>query len=439
VIALAALGLAPWAFWRGGIVEREATTFIPSYLDGRGLLRKVFDPRTNDFGLYQARELSHLADLVDAHALDAVHRATGWAPFVPLSAAVSSLALILVTIHMTARAFPRLSPATARLALLLFMSQFVYLSTSGVYYRSTKALVCPLLFALLFRLAAEARGTLARPAAFSWPVFGLTLALGLADRPGFFFGLGIGLMGLAAHARGVRLTAALRALAAALALVILYDVLLGRAAARWLNGYWPDLSFQRLSPRTLWREPERVLQGVELLAGSARLLLGSLPVWACGLLVLGLALWAWRGRFPLRATPALLTGLSAAGLVVIYAGSIARHWPIYTHADHRLWYYPLPFQAVMVFGLLLGLEAVEARGVGAERRGLQVMLVGLALANVLHWPAHREALRRGPWFPGVEAQTGWLRGSLAGGKEHPSLDADYAKLYAQLAGGRGVE
>lgn len=431
-LALAGLGLLPSVFWGGGIVEREATVFIPRYLDGRGLAQKVFDPRTNDFGLYQARELSHFVDLLDAHAVAAARRVLGVAAFTPLSALVSSLVLIAVVAAGAARAAPRLSPVSALLALAVFMSQFAYAATAGVYYRSTKALVCPLLLALLFRVVAEARGTVTAARRVSWPVLALALALGLADRPGFFLAFGVLLVGLAAQARGARLRQALAALGIALGLLVVYDVLLERVAVWWLNGYWPALSFQRLSPRTLWREPERLQQSVELLAGSARLMAGSLPGWACALAaLLGLAWFRWR-RWSFSPTALLLAALAAAGLWAIEAGLIARHWPIYTHSDHRLWYYPLPFQATILFGLVLGLEALEARSPVAGAWGIPFVLLALTVANLALWPSYRQALRQGPWFPRVEEQTTRLKESLARGAPAPGLDPDYLRLFEWL-------
>jgi hypothetical protein len=77
--------LAPFFYWRGGLLETEATQFIPHYLDARPLLQKVFDPRTNDFGAYQARELSYLLDWVNAHVFDAL-LSHGAVVFVPARA-----------------------------------------------------------------------------------------------------------------------------------------------------------------------------------------------------------------------------------------------------------------------------------------------------------------------------------------------------------------
>jgi hypothetical protein len=53
-------------FWGRGIMDQKATGFVINYLAPRPLGTIIFDPRLNDFGLYQARELSYLVDYIDA-------------------------------------------------------------------------------------------------------------------------------------------------------------------------------------------------------------------------------------------------------------------------------------------------------------------------------------------------------------------------------------
>ena len=89
--AIAAAVTAPFWFWRGGVLELEVLQFIQQYLDGRTVLAKVFDPSKNDFGTYQARELSYFIDYLDARVFEALMR-QGWIPFIPMSALLSSVA-----------------------------------------------------------------------------------------------------------------------------------------------------------------------------------------------------------------------------------------------------------------------------------------------------------------------------------------------------------
>ncbi len=40
--------------------------------------------------------------------------------------------------------------------------------------------------------------------------------------------------------------------------------------------------------------------------------------------------------------------VGAFAQVLMFAGMIARHPPLWEHYDHRFWYYPLPFQALLL-------------------------------------------------------------------------------------------
>src|SRR3972149_11427405 len=50
-----------------GLLHPEALERIPNYLDERNLFQKVYDIDKNEYGLYQARELSHFFDYIDAN------------------------------------------------------------------------------------------------------------------------------------------------------------------------------------------------------------------------------------------------------------------------------------------------------------------------------------------------------------------------------------
>lgn len=50
-----------------GVLHPEALERIPNYLDERNFFQKVYDIDKNEYGLYQARELSHFFDYIDAN------------------------------------------------------------------------------------------------------------------------------------------------------------------------------------------------------------------------------------------------------------------------------------------------------------------------------------------------------------------------------------
>lgn len=434
--------LAPVVFWEGGLLESEAALFVPRYLDDRGLAQKVFDPRANDFGAYQARELSYLVDWIDAQVLDG-WLALGLPVFLPASALISSLLTVLVWRRGVSRVFPGARVVASGLLLLLYLSGFVVVLTSGVYYRSGKLLLAPALLALLFSVVEAARSEEPERPGRVAVLFALGILMSLLDRQGFFLVVtAAGLTALGAVVTG-RLRYTALALGAAVAVAVLYNGWLGPTLVHLANGYRPRFKYQDVWLGAPFRKPERFVQAGEIVVENVGLLLGSLPSWAWAAVgVAGLA-WAVKSR-PREAgavRPGLLrTGfpyvlLAAASQILMFAYMIVRHRAIYEFPDHRVWYYPLVLQVVLLFGLLLGLESLILRLRRRRVAVVEIALLAMVVSNVAHWPAHREALR--PWFPHVREQSTLLKQSLRESAPHPSLAADQREFFRFMAERRG--
>jgi hypothetical protein len=158
------------------------------------------------------------------------------------------------------------------------------------------------------------------------------------------------------------------------------------------------------------------------LGGSPHLLVGAAAAVAA-------APWAWTGRRrPGRLALVALAAVAALGAqVAMVAIMVQRHPPV-TWIDHRFWYYPLPFQALLVFGLLWGLERAQARR-GSLPLAVPLGLAALVILNVAQWPERRQLMQSGPWFGDVERRSALLVRSLRGERAHPLLDGDYRRFY----------
>jgi hypothetical protein len=424
---MAACILAPFFYWHGGVLETEATQFIPHYLDGRSLLEQVFDPRRNDFGAYQARELSYLLDWADARFFDAL-LARGAVVFVPLSAVLSAVLAAVVFQAGGRRVMPRVDPVAAALVLLLYLSSFTFLITVGVYYRSGKVWAVPVLLALLFTLLHLLRDESAGRRAFA-VVLILSLVASLLDRQGFFFVL-VALVVTGAWAlRRPAARPAATALAVAAALAESYNRWLAPAIINRLNGYWPRFKYQDISAWAPLRKPVRLREAVEVMGDSVSMVLGSLPTWACAAVsAVALALWLARRRPWASAATVAFVALSQ---VYMFGLMIARHRPVYEFHDHHLWYYPLLFQVLIVVGLLFAVEGLTPGLSTAGLWALRGVLLALVVSNVWHWPRYRAAM--GPWFPHVYEQSELLKQSLRDRRQQPGLMADERGFYDALA------
>jgi hypothetical protein len=435
-----ALVVWPIFYWDGGVIDNEATAFVEAYLDERGFLSQIFDPRRTDFGNYQARELSYVADWVDAHVVVRLLR-RDLVVLAPFSALIGGLALVIVFPRAAARAFPALSPVTAGLWLLVFLSHFVWLSSAGLFYRSGKILLLPILLALAARVIAAARE--GEPPAvgarlrLAGTVGGLGLVAALLDRQGFFeLALALALV-LVACALGRRLWATLAALATAVGVAVAYNLVLAPAAIQALNGYRPDFAYQSLDLGEFFSSPARFGQAAEVAGSYVRLLLGGLPplVLVAGVVVL-VVVWLVRpGPRPPRLEALGMGGAVLAAQWLMLALMIHRHEPMYTLPDHRLCYYPIVLTVLLTFALA-GLSGWAGGLWGTRaRRGVQAALVVLVVANVAAWPGHRKRME--PWFPGQVEQSERLKSSLRSGAKDPGLNQYHGRLYDVLQRHRG--
>ncbi len=396
LVALA-FALAPAFFWSGEMFSEEMAGLLRKNWAPRTFLQKTFDPRGGE-DFYQGRELSYAIDCLDADWVRWLMEKDRLL-LVPPSGFLASLAFVPIGLWLLPRALPGLGGATRWLALLVFLSNFVVQCSMGVLFRATKPIVAPLLLALLLLVLAEFRRPRLAPSAAAASVAALGLAIGLLDRQGLFYLLCVAL-GLAVAwvltKRGLPL---LIGAAAASGAWLVYFNLIGARLIHALNGYWPRLGFQRLRPAALLaRGPW--LGAVELLGDWTSVLLGSLPA-ALVLLVVICAgvVWAWQQRRDSRRVAFVIAcalAVAAAQLTMV-AMMVERHSPV-TWPGSRLWYYPLPYQAVATFGLLLALEALTKGRSGLGARAVPLVLAGLVVLNVLVWPEKLAIMNADPPF-----------------------------------------
>ncbi|MBA3884329.1 MAG: hypothetical protein H0X67_01200 [Acidobacteria bacterium] len=453
VTTLAAM--VPTLFWRGGILENEATYFILQYTAERPLLHKIFDPHTNDFHTYQARELSYFVDYLDAMVYTTVTGRIEPSFFIPGSAILAWVLFALVFMRATRSTARHIDPLTGALVLACFASSFVFISTFGMFYRSGKLLVGVAVIAFLFHLRrvqqARSRDTPMRP---QWltrqglVAFSLTLVAGLLDRQGVFYALMACAILLLHFVRTRELRDLLLAAGAATVLLQVYNLWLAPVLIHRLNGYWPSFEYQTIPGDQIALLPAHTLAASQMLAENASVLLGGTwPVTIAFLGVVIVLLLRAHGRATQKATsswrlPELLRGISgctvayvalvAIGHIVMFALMIARHPYIYD-LDHRYWYYPIPYLAVLVFAGVGGLNAVLSRSGPRERQVIQVALLVVVIGNLANLPYYSRFMTGGGHFEAVFAQTELLKASLRQNRADPGLVKQYEDFFRHAA------
>lgn len=433
-------------FWEGGTFEHETLSFFSHYLSERSVFQEVFDPHANDFGTYQARELSYFADWLDANIYQSIIARFAPTLFVPPSALVLPLLLTIVFALGVQRTAPHVDRVTAVLLLACLFSSFVFVSTLSLFYRSGKPLLSLVMLAFLFHVrgvdqrvaagASEARRLFGRETLLA---FALALLGGLFDLQGVFY---------LATACGVltvhwvftrRLLNVLLMAGAAFVALQLYNRVLGPRLIHTFNGYWPNFFYQKVPTHALPVHP-----AVELLSSNVSVMLGGfLPVTLAGAVAMIAGLWFTRERGAVAsATDRLLRPLAYAILVgaanvVMFTLMVARHPAIYQMADHRHWYYPLPWLVLVLFGLVVGLNAVLARASRVGRRSVQLILAVLVVGNLTSLSRYREMMLQGPWFGLVHPQSQRLKTYLRTGIEDPLLAQNFRDHGARVRAALG--
>jgi hypothetical protein len=416
--------VVPFWYWDGGLIEIEGTQFIRQYLDGRtGLFRIVFDPHANDLGTFQARELSFLFDYLDARAFGA--RIAWDSPsFVPFSALLSGLLTIAICLLSLWRQ-SRLVQLTGSCVLLVYLTNYVNVVTMGMHYRSTKVLLAPVLLATTLYVARLFDGKRR-----SWApavVFILFCIMSLLDRQGFFYAaLGLSVVIVAAVTRVGGWPVALAG-AAAIGFMMFYNALLGPFLVERINGYVPNAEYQQLPLRNLLVNPTIVLHACELLLQAGAAFFGGLPLWMFGGALVLTGAWVVIRRQVSR-TSMILAVMLVLGEILLASLMIVRHPPVYDYYDHRIWYYPLPLQAMLLGLLIVWAKLMPTRSVKRSSMAL-VLLVAIVVSNVVHWNDYRRAQLRSRWFPVVYAQTSAFKASLTDGRARPSLSPEYGALF----------
>jgi hypothetical protein len=430
----AALVSLPYLLWKGGVLDEEAAVFVRAYWSDSPLAARIFHPAVNDLGMYQARELSYAADLVDAYWFR-WWLERGIVTFVPLSSVAGAVLLMLVVAWGARVCCPALSRGPTMLLVALFFTSFPVVTTLAVFFRSAKILTGLGLLAAAFyayRKLITPRGVGVRSGA----VLGLlVLLLCLADRQGFAYAVILtACLGIAWlwTRRGLTLVIAC---AAAVALAVVYNLWLAPRLVFALNGYWPSFAYQQLSWRKIMN-PRFYREGAELLAiHSAALLGGVSPFLVVGGATIGASAWAWRAHATrvtvssARWLAATLVAFTLASQVAMFAVLIIRNRVVYTLARDYSGYYSFPFQALVLFGLCLGLDRLLRSRDGKWSRYTTVALLALVALNVARLPEGQARIAASDAYGETIRRSSLWRSSVAGGRPDARLAWPYRDLF----------
>lgn len=344
----------------GGRLHSESALFFINYLDGRPLLNQVFDPLRNDWGFYQARELSYLFDAFDARFVAfLLKKHVVW--FHSLCSLILCGIMVFIQHYFTRRFFPRVPGMLVTLISVFFV---LSATVTGLdYFRTAKYLAAAGLWGALFAAYSCFRcGGAKSKAALLFSLLVMTLS----DRQGFFFTAALG--GTAAavmlylnwkHAAlsGARMGFTVLASGGMTLFGIVNNLYLTPFIVKSLNGYLPDFACQY----NFSFSAEAMKQGILFFFGNTgnwfSNFTGDVRIAAVtgGLLAAGLVIY-FISRFrrgERRSVPVfLLWGCAVGSMLVCSATMVARH-PLIMLPDVVYGTYSICFFVIILFLLTL--------------------------------------------------------------------------------------
>lgn len=435
-LVLIAAIIGPPLYWHGGVLDAEAASFVIGYTADRPWPNKIFDPAANDFDAYQARELSYVIDAIDANTGIAIaRRSGGW--LLPVSSMIASALIAAILLAGMRRTMPGIDALTATLLVACLISSFQFMSTMGIWYRSSKPWLTVVVLALLFFWRRRIRDDAARRADADTHdaavTFALCVAGGLLDRQGFFYAA-MALAIVALHYwRCRQMGAVLIALAAAVGFLTIYNLAIAPWLIHSLNGYWPDFEYQARAMRpSLLREP--LWRATQVSIDTAGELFGGSRVVATALIAAALYALVWTRAWSRSLW--LYVALAALGQLVMLALMIRQHPPIYEMVDHEFWYYLLPGIALLIFCVAMAIDTLSTTGSTRTRWAITVLLAAITVSNIATLRNDRRRITEGPYFAPVYAQSEVLKASLRQGQPAPAMTEGYREIYDRVTGSR---
>lgn len=387
---------------KGSWLHGEADLFLVDHLSERSFLSKVICPHAHDASQYQARELSHVLEFLDAQfikwSLD--HK---MAHFYSITNYLLLFLISVLQFHFASR-YLKLDPLVSVLLVALFWTT-PCIFYSGQYLRSAKQ-GCAF-FAFLLGWMVIMQAGLRRFPAVLVAVQGFVLGLGLVwmDRQGLFILVAIILtlllfsVGPGVPHRGIFIAA----LAAAAIGHYLYSKTIAPGLIRELNGFEVSFQYQKLPLEQFFKGLFGYLwQGIVLLGNNLRFVIGNLTA---GLVLIVCAAMAWlfgqvrpasepaKQGFELKKFWAALFVFWLLLLVGMNALMVLRHEPL-TWPDQKASYYWIPTSVLVLIAVTLAAAAVQKR-FSPRPWVLRGVLAALVLSNITALPDHNKLIQMG--------------------------------------------
>jgi len=411
--------LASILYQKGAWLQYEADLFLVDHLGDRPFLSKVISPHIHDAEMYQARELSHLLEFIDAHFI--YWCVTQKLPHFYSIVNYALLFIISLGFWWNATRYLKLDPMITLLLIAMFWSA-PCIFMSGVYIRDAKQGAAFMVFFLLCLMAKkiasahravstsalDKRISGARTGILWVQTFLLSLGLCWMDRQGFFLVAAIVLtlvlsfLGPPVPYRGVLLTA----LAGALLAHSIYAYMIAPPLIEKLTGFKASFGYQKLPldkpiPSLLLC----IWKGFALFLDAFRYFLGNVPRGIAMFIVIGVIWLHGKRSIPTEAPElrrlgwlrqhyfGVLTGLCVALLVIMNVIMVIRHEAV-SWMEVRAFYYWIPATVLVLTGMAFTSQLFVKRSL-VPLWLARLFLAAAVLGNLTSLPEHHFVIRMG--------------------------------------------
>ena len=389
--------------WKGGYLHNETDAFLVSHLSDRSMIEKVLCPHLDSARFYQARELSHLFENIDAHfILWSVDH--GFPHFLSI---VTYLLLTILSIGFWRFMVDWLGMKKVDAVLLLTLfwtTPCIFLS--GPYFRDAKQLTTVFLFFLIFLILKRVFGNLKSmsadlnvgvkkyPGSRLWILtFFLALAACWSDRQGFFLTAAILLIMMFAGLwfKGGRFWIAVTALMAALVLHSIWNYYIGPLLIRHVNDVVVSFEYQKPQWNEFFNNPSiHLWRGLILMTNTLKSMLGNVSSSFCILFVFiaGYTL----SRISGTKYPTVIFLMLLIVLLSVMNTFMIMRLPQLVYPSMLTTYYVLP--ATVLFFTVLMVSVCQALKYNLiSRSALRLSIIMIIALNLANLPGQLEMAR----------------------------------------------
>ncbi len=377
----------------------EAERRIPMYLDSRPFLAKVFDVQKNEWGQYQARELSYPFEIADVYFMRFCAH-LGLPNFFSITHYFSIIIIAALSVIISIKFFrQKIIIIPVLLAVIFLTSPPSFLT---VYYvKSSKellAVMLTILIGLLLKLFTEKKYD---KKTYSL-IFLSSLVATLFDRQGFFM-IGawsaIFLIIYFFSKFKPHLKLSLIFLLASV-INIIYDLIIGPILIKTIVGYWPIFYYQTLDYKTFLSNPKNLINGWIFFLDTFGILFGNIGRYlsiAAVIILFLLTYLSFRNRLAknLKNSFLIITviTLSIVAFIVLNGLMIFRHPPL-LWPDVERGYYTIPVYVFII--IVANFVAAECQKIWPASSWLIIVsLLVISILNIAATPSHISIIRNG--------------------------------------------